>query len=203
DSCVTVSAVYPFGGVIHERSNIVLVEDLDGPLMVVQSDPPDGAIDARQPSRPDGTLPVGYRSVDIKLSGDICFLTRFDFTATQAGGVLGGPFIQSVEAVDARTVRVHLNRDLEPQTWTTVTHIGSGSSVTVGYLPGDVSGDGIVTSDDLLVLIDALNNPAVVLPLRSSDLDRSGSLSPADLLRAVDLIIGADAFDPWNLRSLP
>ena len=51
-------------------------------------------------------------------------------------------------------------------------------------------------------LIDALNG-SVPLPLSSTDSDRSGVVQPQDLLRLIDLLNGAGAFEPWNGRSLP
>ena len=57
---------------------------------------------------------------------------------------------------------------------------------------------------DILKIIDILNN--VMTPpwgTASCDTDRSGICGPADILRVIDLLNGADVYDPWLGRTLP
>lgn len=88
------------------------------------------------------------------------------------------------------------------QKWTTITHVPSGASVRIGYLPGDVNGDAHTGPADVLALIDSLNGVSP-RPLSSTDVDRSGITQPADVLRLIDLLNGAFAFDVWNGATLP
>lgn len=201
DACVTVSVLYEFGGVPHEKGKTIVVLDVDAPLTIVTSDPPDEAIDARQPSKPDGSFPVGWRQIDLTFSGDTCLMTDADFDA--GGGLARTPVVDRIEHTGQRSVRVVLQRDIEPGAWTTVTHVDSGASVQIGYLPGDVSGDGIAEPADIPELIRVIHGFGPTLPDWSTDIDRSGRLAPADVLRAVDLLNGADAYEVWNSRTLP
>jgi hypothetical protein len=111
--------------------------------------------------------------------------------------------VDRIEHIGQRSIRVVLQRDIEPGVWTTVTHVDSGASVQIGYLPGDVSGDGIAEPTDIPELIRVLHGFGPTLPEWSTDIDRSGLLAPADVLRAVDLLNGADAYEVWNSRTLP
>ncbi len=78
-----------------------------------------------------------------------------------------------------------------------ITHKPSNSSVCLGFLPGDVNGDGTTSPADQLDLIDALNG-VKTLPIYSTDIDRSGVFAPADLLTFIDLLNGG-----WNGKTLP
>ena len=81
--------------------------------------------------------------------------------------------------------------------WTCFTHDESGSQTCVGYLPADVNGDGTSNGDDVAALIEDLNGLAdPPLGLWQCDIDRSDACTPADLLRAIDLLNGADQYDP-------
>ncbi len=51
-------------------------------IVVVSSEPTDGAIDARQPSEPDGTNPAGWQSIQIVFDGNAEFLTVADIEVT-------------------------------------------------------------------------------------------------------------------------
>lgn len=202
DRCSTVTAAYEFDGTVYTKDKTILVRDLDTPLAVVGGDPPDGAIDARQPSQPDGSFPVGWQTVELGFSGDICLMTSGDFRVTQLGGIGPAPGILELQPVGSRSLQVLLARSIEPGAWTTVTHIDSGETVSVGFLPADVSGDGTAGPDDIAILKAALAG-SVVLPPWSTDIDRSGGTAPADLLRAVDLLVGASGYASWNSHSLP
>jgi len=100
-------------------------------------------------------------------------------------------------------VRVILSKRISLDAWTTITHIESGTSVRVGYLPADVTGDGTAGPLDVLALVDSLNGVGADRPIWSIDVNRSDSLEPSDVLRQIDLLNGAGEFDPYNGVSLP
>ena len=65
---------------------------------------------------------------------------------------------------------------------------------------------------DIQKLIDCLNwlksndpppwPPECPWGVYGCDLDRSGSCAPGDILRVIDLLNGADAYDPWLGQSV-
>jgi len=171
-------------------------------IVILASTPPDGAIDARQPSDLDGSNPAGWDSIDLMFDGDAGSLTPDDFTLTEDGGDGVPVGISSVEVLDATSVRLHFDAMIQTLAWIRVTHNGSGTSVRIGYLPADVSGDGFSGAVDVLTLIDALNG-VTLLPDYSTDIDRSGLSSAPDVLREVDLLNGADSYDAYLNASLP
>ncbi len=59
------------------------------------------------------------------------------------------------------------------------------------------------TGNDIQTLLDALAGSGPALPIWARDVDRSGELSPADMLRVIDLLNGADGFVPWLDFTLP
>lgn len=175
----------------------------DGIPWIISSSPPDGAIDARQPFEPDGWDEAGWQWVDLTFDGDISELTKADFRVTQEGEVGGALSVVGLVPLQEDVARVVLNRKISVRAWTTITHLGSGGSVRLGYLPGDVNGDGTSAHADILALIDAINGTIGPLPIWSTDIDRSERTAPADILREIDLLNGADSYDPFIGATLP
>ena len=200
NTCVTVFVSYNDGFEDFVNSKIILVEDADLIFGITDSVPPNNAIDARQPTRPDGSLSDGWSSVDVVFNGDTCLISRVDFTVT-FGSNTPAPLVTAIESLDARTLRLTLQRDMAPGEWT---EIAFGSqTLRLGYLPGDVDGNAISNADDVITLLDSLNNPVGSPPIWSVDLDRSGATGPNDVLRLIDLLNGADALAIWNEVVLP
>jgi hypothetical protein len=176
----------------------------DQPLSIVSSVPSNGSIDARQPSLPDGTNPAGWSSIELSFSGNAESLTAADFSvsvdppgaAPMIGFVITSGNVATIQFGDAVVEYIPLT------SWTTITHLASGSSVRLGYLPADVNGDGTSTPNDVLALIDVLNGVSS-RPIHSTDVDRSGVSGPSDILRAIDLLNGAGAYEVFNGISLP
>jgi hypothetical protein len=191
----------------HGRINAYQALLNAGPVRIIASAPPDSAIDARQPSEPDGSNPAGWSSVDLIFGGpvtDITGLLGATFTVTQEGGEGPPPNVASVTVVEGeeRTVRITLDRPITPGTWTTVAHADSGTSVRLGYLPADVNADGTSAPADILAIVDVLNG-VTTAPVWSTDVDRSGETLPADVLRVIDLLNGAAAYDSYLNAVLP
>jgi len=203
ESCVRVNASYTYLRQTKMAQKEFTFTDPTVPLQVVSSDPPNNAIDARQPSNPDGSNRSGWSSVILTLNGQPCTMATSRFVITKVGGVLPPPSIASVEQVTGGTVRVILDGPIEPGTWTIIEDSISGAGVRLGFLPGDVNGDGTASPVDILALIDALNGVGPTLPPWATDIDRSGVTAPADILSLIDLLNGAGAFDVWNGAKLP
>lgn len=178
-------------------------DECEIPLSIVSSVPPDGAIDARQPSNIDGSNPTGWMFVDLTFSGVAVEMTADDLTLTQQGSNQAPPTILGLAPLTDFSVRAVLSGAVNVGAWTTITHNESGSHMRIGYLPGDVNADRTSSPVDILALIDAINGVGTPLPLWSTDIDRSGAVNPADILREIDLLNGADAFAVFNGMSLP
>lgn len=165
--------------------------------------PPQGAIDARQPTSLDGTLTFGWQLIDATFTGASFDLLPIDFVVTQEGGTTPPPDVISVLPNTDRSVTLLLSSPINVGVWTTIIHEPSGASTRIGYLPGDVNGDGTSRPLDILSLIDALNGVGTALPIWSSDINRSGVAEASDILREIDLLNGADALDAFNGATLP
>ncbi|MFQ5413687.1 MAG: hypothetical protein ACE5E6_04430 [Phycisphaerae bacterium] len=178
-------------------------------IAIVSSDPSDGAIDARQPSAPDGTNPDGWGSIVLTFAGDASDLTPEDFSVVPdlPNAV---PFDVTVKPDGDTATLTFLDADtgapamIPPGAWTVITHLPSASTTRVGYLPADVNNDRLSNANDILTLIDDLNG-VTDPPLADyqTDIDRSGASNASDILRVIDLLNGAEAYDVWNGAALP
>jgi hypothetical protein len=68
-----------------------------------------------------------------------------------------------------------------------------------------VNADSAASAQDIIALIDILNEvDDAAFGLYSADVDHSEEARPADILRVIDLLNGADLFaQPWVNTSLP
>lgn len=180
----------------------LVVNPGSGSREILASQPPRGAIDARQPSNLNGSNPVGWSSVVLTFNCVTDEMTAADFVLS-FDPPAPGPAIESVSP-NGTQLTVTFDGPIPPGAWTTITHVAGGSTVRLGYLPADVNGDGTSSPVDILVLIDHLNGVLhPPLSLWQSDINRSGATEPSDVLRVIDLLNGADAFDVWNGATLP
>lgn len=170
---------------------------------VISSDPPNGAIDARQPHAIDSILPaLGWNFIRLNFSGPIFnILEPSDFSISSVGNFAESPEIVSVQWITFSSLLLSFDKPIPPGFWTEITHLCSGSSTRLGYLPGDANSNGFCSPIDILDLINALNG-VTTNPIYSTDLNRSGAGEPSDILRLIDLLNGAGAFDLWNGASL-
>ncbi len=171
------------------------------PLEWLTSVPPAGAIDARQPSAPDGSAVTGWSEIDLTFNADMASAVIDDFDVLSAGG---SPPVINELMVTGSTVRLVLDGPLPAGSCTTVWHTPTAARITFGYLPGDANSDGVAGPLDILVLIDHLNG-SLKQPLASwqCDINHSGACEPQDILRLIDLLNGAAEYDAWNGAKLP
>ena len=197
DTPVTLHATFTWRDYRLDSEVTILVVDPSGSLELVASTPEDGAMDARQPSAPDGSAIAGWQVLDLQFNREPDDLQVDDFAITQQGVASDAPLIANVSTIGEANVRVTLDGIIPPRAWTTITHLPSNSVVRLGYLPGDVTGNRSVDGDDVLALVDALSGETSSLPAWSTDINRSGAFEPGDLLRLVDLLNGAGSYDAW------
>jgi hypothetical protein len=175
------------------------------PICPISANPSNCAIDARQPSAPDGTLPAGWNFLDLEFPHDPSGSSILEF---QVREVPAGtpPGIFRITQRDGEIIRISFDRRITPGNWTCVyTEAGDcvgWREICIAHLPGDVNGDGTAGAADILSLIDCLNGVRTC-ELQQCDIDRSGVCGPPDILRTIDVLNGAGAYEPWLNRSLP
>jgi len=173
---------------------------------IIDSDPPDGAIDARRPFDPDDpNVRYGWSAVTLTFpAATIATVGLNDFELVQNGGSTANtPAIASVEQIDADHLLLTLDGPIVPGAWTTIIHTMSGSRVRLGFMPGDVNGDAAATATDILELIDFLNGVSEPHEPWSTDVDRSGATNATDILEVIDLLNGAGQYPAYNNTRLP
>ena len=205
-SFISVALAYSAVGTSADNNRNGVPDECETPAgSIIDSDPPTGAIDARQPLAFDRAADLwGFSSIDLTFDGDVSNLTAADFCVTQDGGDGNPPGISSVETLAPDSIRLHLSKPIEPEAWTVIAHLDSSSRVCLGCLPGDVSGDRISEATDITALVQSLNNGAgEALPLHSTDINRSSTTTAGDILALIDLLNGAGEYSPWLTRTLP
>ncbi|MCH8241947.1 MAG: hypothetical protein IH897_04970 [Planctomycetes bacterium] len=204
DTCITISATFSSDGVQRTNTRRIIIVDLDQARAIVLTDPPDGAIDARQPHALDDPLArFGWTEIVLTFACHISEPSPFDFVLTASDTERDAPEVENVVLLDGHTVRLELSEPIDPGAWTMVTHEPTGARLCLGYLPGDVTGDGITAVSDIAALIDSINRvEGLSRPPYAADIDRSGVVGPQDILRLIDLLNGAATLDPWITRTL-
>ena len=190
-----------------------------GPIRIGVSDPPDGFIDVQQDLSITGKTRQGIERFRLLFTCPVRDASTHDeltiesFQLTDTAG--SAPAIIEVVPIDGTvsTYDVILAEPITPGQWTTLVALVEGlegepigpnphDRVDVGFLPGDVDLGGRPAPFDVLALIDHLNGSAP-LPLAQADVNRSNAATPADLLREIDLLNGANASQPWLSVMLP
>ncbi len=124
-------------------------------------------------------------------------------SVTCAGaGAFACPSVLDVTGLGAGPYLITLSGVIPPGGCTTLAFAGTQPDESLQYqsLPGDVSMNGVVNTQDLLSAVQALNNGAAALPanLPRFDVNRSGSVNTQDLLRLVQLLNGANTVQSFN-----
>ncbi|UCC30745.1 MAG: hypothetical protein JSU86_00410 [Phycisphaerales bacterium] len=158
-------------------------------LRVISSDPPSGAIDARQPSRHGGPA-GGWNTVELTFNTDGAKPAVADFAIDD--GSASPPGIRGLESKGA-VVTMVLDRGIRAGRWTTISYKASGTGTRIGYLPGDVDNDGNISVHDMLALVDR-SEGAAARALYRFDIDRNGESGVPDALRLIDLFAAPAAF---------
>ena len=170
-------------------------------ITILASMPTAGAIDARQPSNPDGTDPAGLETVEILFTGNPALLVPEDLVVEVLAEGATAPKVLSV-IVDQATVSVQLDQAIPTGAWTSIRHVSSGTTTWFGSLPGDVNGDRTADTADITAVVDCVRNPGSCFDWQC-DIDRSGMCAPADILRVIDIINGVGAFAGVSDGGLP
>ena len=179
------------------------------PLCWVEASVPgDGWIDARQPiDNPVEQNPAGWREVEIIFDSE-CeagLIEASDFSISE-GCEPGecddvGPGIASFAGA-GYVGTLTLDRPIDPKAWTVITFHGEYADdvIRLGYLPADVDGSLVAGANDIVEVVEGVQGGGA---LHQYDVDRSGSLTAADLTVLVDLLNGAEPFEGYRDKRLP
>ena len=170
---------------------------------LVSSEPPACAIDARQPSLPEGSGAAGWDQIELTFD-EGCHASALDKNGFVIE-VFPDGLTPAIEAVlpDRRSVSLVLGNVIERGKWTCFSHTATAGRACLGYLPGDVNQDGTANpAIDITALIDCLHNRRECATSQK-DIDRKGDVGGImDLLRLIDLFNGAGIYDQWNGETL-
>ena len=178
---------------------------------IVDEVPRTATIDARQPSGPVGA----YAKQGIGSPGHAGSIRNpilvtldppiqgaegcFELCETVSDPLLGENSIQEVRDLGDGIYQIVLEHALHPGDVSTIVYEGGARFVFYLTHPGNVDGSSFVTHGDITTFVDCcldeLCEPA--LPMTRCDIDRSGSVTPADLVRLIDVIGGGGAYKMW------
>ena len=162
---------------------------------VIDSVPPNCTVDARQPNDLEGTVQT-QSSMTLALDCDDAsgVANVGEFTVEVFPGGFA-PFILDVTSV-GNEITLTLTPFPEFK-WTCITFNPSGVQTCVGILPGDANSSLRTELSDIPALINCLNTPGSCT-FYQCDMNRSGGCHPHDLLRLIDLLIGAGPYSAYE-----
>ncbi len=176
-------------------------EQADCPAGTVEFiSPLEGTVDAGRPHQPNNaSAPLGIQTIVAEHTAG-ALPSCWSLCETAING--GANSIASVVESPAGRYTITLARPITAGAKTAVKFTSDGGSVSQLHLtshPANVNDDGFASLGDLTALVQALEG-IFALPHGnySGDLDRSGLVTPADLVEGADLLVGAMAYDPWN-----
>jgi len=147
-------------------------------------------------------------TIEMTFSKPTMGMTAADFEVTLVP-TLPGDIIPAVAPSGGVTsngnkATIRLNRRIQQTRWTVIRDKGSNKRCYMGSLPGEADGDYITKRDDTFEIFEnLLGSVFPPLVIEKCDTDRSQQCTPADLIMAVDELIGADAFIEVNGDVLP
>lgn len=170
---------------------------------IIDSVPPEGAVDARWPHDPDGNNRIGWNSIDLTFPGDVSTLVPEDFRIRKFGGNDPAPAVFELIQIENNILRVVLDDFIEVGAWTQFEHIPSGTKVRIAHLPGDVNGNRISNIEDIFEIMASISGIASPREDWSIDLDHSGEVQPGDLHTLLNLLNGGGGFESYMGSFLP
>ena len=145
-------------------------------------------------------MPFGWNSIILKFSGSVEGISIGNFSISGVGNDEPIEISGITRGSSQNDLVVIFNRQINPGNRAILKYIPENKEICIGYLPGDVNGDGVRSPNDMLAFIDALNGQKE-FPIYSTDIDRSGIFTSADNLAFID--IGNGIYGDWNGKSLP
>ncbi|MBI3833583.1 MAG: hypothetical protein HY287_04545 [Planctomycetes bacterium] len=164
---------------------------------ITANTPPNNAVDARRPHDPDNAANVlGISSVKVNGPSTATLNCFSVCESTHQGAALA---LNSVTpGLNVGFSRPIFAGALAKLTFTA----GNTTTTSTTYIshPGNVNGDPTANSADVTSLVTFLGGGAAPTSfgLLSTDIDRSGVVTPLDILDEVDLLNGASQYQVWN-----
>jgi hypothetical protein len=202
------------------RENSLLIEPLDTEGLtvnvvgecpcdeIISMTPAECSVDPRQPSEPNGTPLYGWDSMELKFRLPGCrteTLGLEDFAVTQIPSGFPRIGIASLEP-NGRFLTVRFSRTIVPKRWTCLDFFpdeGGSQRLCLGSLPGDADDDREALAEDVPSVVGCVDETDVPCDTLRCDMDRSGRCAPADILRVIDLLRGAEDYDVFEGTTLP
>ena len=144
-------------------------------------------------SLPDAVIiPPMVTSVIGSIEGDDCFQIKLTRRLTASDGrdsvvftIAYYPLEEGVHNAQLTLSTMSLQHQAHP-----VTVELTGTAIALDYLPGDVDGDGVLTLNDVALLMQALTNrDAAVLELPVADVNGNDTVDLQDVIDLVDLLL--------------
>ncbi len=173
------------------------------PPKAIGCQPEHCTIDARIPHHPDFPgVRLNDHIVVMSFTSSTAGMTTSDFQVTIDPDDDFVPGVADVLVSDASATIV-LNQRIPAEHYTCIRHIESDWQCCLGSLPADADWNGTSDANDVAELLDNLTGVFVPpLLMVRCDTDRSELCTGADLLRAVDLLVGVDSFAPTDGDAL-
>lgn len=174
-------------------------------LQLLSCSPEHGFVDARRPhAQTNANSRETMNSFTANFNASAAGLVNASFSVQQIPNEGPVPGLLSV-VPSGNSATITLNRRINHKVWTCVRHITSNKRCCFGVLPADADSSRFSQPADTFELIDNLVgqiNPPLGFP--KCDMDRSNLCSALDILTLIDLLNGADAFEPpYNGATLP
>jgi hypothetical protein len=183
---------------------------------IVQSNPQDGTLDARQPHGLLNELPrqgIGAPGEPGSAREPIVLLLNppldgvercFRLCETRNDPLLGPNAVDAVTSLGAGGYEIVLDHAITAGGVTTIRYRGDGYLDYTAH-PANVDANGTVDMLDMIMMIDCclLQLCAPISLEHGCDIDRSGLIAPLDALREADLMNGAHLYSVWRGTPLP
>lgn len=160
--------------------------------------------DARMPHPLDVPIPrFTMNRFTANFSGSTAALVPSSFTLTQIPSDTGDglPLIASV-IPSGNNADIVFSRAINFPAYTCVKHNLSSKQCCFSVLPGDADASLFVQPLDAFAIIDNLDGQLPAVPIERCDINRSNLCTPGDLLTLVDLMNGANVFNPFLNATL-
>lgn len=177
--------------------------------LVLAAKPLSGTVDARQPHDPSSALPrqgIGSSSEPILLTlgAEGADIDCFTLCETVQDQVLGPNSISVVTDLGGGDYEIVLDHAITAGGVTTIRYVHDATPVVYTAHPANADGNDFASAADVLAVFGMLTG-AVASPhgLYSTDIDHSGAVGAADVIRLIDLLNGAQMFAAWLDTAKP
>ena len=127
----------------------------------------------------------GVTEVSVRFSNSAEGAKASDFVIASDSG--DAPRVKSVK-ISGREARLVFSDTLPANTWSTITHKPSQTSIRLARFHGDTDQDGHVDHDDLRYLTDEFNKNGNV-PVRTGDVDADTKVDARDIIASIKRVM--------------